>query len=172
MTTDTERLSAPRRGLRWLWSAGLAVPIILGAALVVIVAITFVSPRYITPREVRAGSVTEYTVGQPRYFEEQRFWLVQLPDGEFVALYDRDPITGCALPWGIGFEHMGRTGWFRDACSGAIYDLTGACFGGPCEIGLNRLNVRIEDGEIIVNPRNGPHGQLRSENGIPVNPPQ
>jgi hypothetical protein len=89
-----------------------------------------------------------------------------------VALYDRDPATGCALPWGGGYEFMGRSGWFRDACSGSIYDLTGACFGGPCSVGLNRLNVEIVEGELIVDPRDGPHGAFKSENGEPVNPPQ
>ncbi len=96
----------------------------------------------------------------------------RLPDGEFVALYDRDPASGCGLPYGFGFEHLGVTGWFRDACSGSTYDLTGACFGGPCQVGLNRLNVFMVDGEIIVDPADGPHGAFRSDNGDPVNPPQ
>jgi len=97
---------------------------------------------------------------------------VKLPDGEFVALYDRDPITGCSLPWGVGYEHMDRAGWFRDACSGAIYDLRGDCFSERCGIGLNRLNVRLENGELIVDPRDGPRGELANLNAEPVNPPQ
>lgn len=172
MATDTGRFSTFGRGWRWLNRFGLLVPLAIGAFLVALVTITALSPRFHSPTEVNAGSPEEYDVAQPRYFEEQRFWLVLLPDGEFVALYDRDPATGCSLPWGSGFEHMGVKGWFRDACSGSIYDLTGACFGGPCNVGLNRLNVSVVDEEIIVDPRDGPRGHFKTENVDPVNPPQ
>ena len=172
MTTDTEHISPFGRGWRWLNRVGVLGPLAIGAALIALVAITVASPRYRAPTEVNAGSPDGYAVAQPRYFEEQRFWLVHLPDGEFVALYDRDPATGCALPFGVGFEHMGVTGWFRDACSGSIYDLSGACFGGPCIVGLNRLNISMVDGEIIVDPADGPRGAFKSDNGDPVNPPQ
>ena len=172
MTTDTEHISPFGRGWRWLNRLGLLVPLVIGAVLVALVAITIASPRFRSPTVVNAGSPDDYAVAEPSYFEEQRFWLVHLPDGEFVALYDRDPATGCALPYGFGFEHMGVTGWFRDSCSGSIYDLSGACFGGPCNVGLNRLNVTMVDGEIIVDPRDGPHGAFKSDNGDPVNPPQ
>ena len=172
MTTDTEHISPFGRGWRWLNRFGLLVPLAIGAVLIALVVITVASPRYNAPTEVNAGSPDGYAVAQPRYFEEQRFWLVHLPDGEFVALYDRDPATGCALPFGVGFEHMGVTGWFRDACSGSIYDLSGACFGGPCNVGLNRLSISTVDGEIIVDPADGPRGAFRVDNGDPVNPPQ
>ncbi len=172
MTTDTERISPLGRGWRWLNRFGLLVPLAIGAALVALVAITIVSPRFQSPTAVNAGSPDDYAVLEPSYFEEQRFWLVRLPDGEFVALYDRDPASGCGLPYGFGFEYLGVTGWFRDSCSGSTYDLTGACFGGPCQVGLNRLNVTMVDGEIIVDPADGPHGAFRSDNGDPINPPQ
>ena len=172
MTTDTKRISPLGRGWRWLNRFGLLAPLLIGGALVVLVVITIVSPRFFSPTEINVGSPDDYGIAEPSYFKEQRFWLVKLPDGEFVALYDRDPATGCGLPFGFGFEHMGVTGWFRDACSGSIYDLTGACFGGPCNVGLNRLDVSMVDGEIIVDPRDGPHGAFKSDNGDPVNPPQ
>jgi nitrite reductase/ring-hydroxylating ferredoxin subunit len=172
MTAQTQRFSPFGRGWRFLNRFGLLVPLIIGAFLAVLVTITAVSPRYHTPNTVNAGNPADYAIAEPHYFEEQRFWLVKLPDGEFVALYNRDPVTGCALPWGIKYEHMGLTGWFRDACSSSVYDLTGACFGGACEVGLNRLNVNLIDGELIVDPRDGPHGTIRADNGDPVNPPQ
>ncbi len=68
---------------------------------------------------------------------------------------------------------MGKKGWFRDACSGSTYDLTGACFDGPCDYGLNTLDLRIDDNQhVIVDLRQGHHGILRTDNGDPVNPPQ
>ena len=109
-------------------------------------------------------------MNEPKFFEEENFWLVRLEGDEMIALYDRDPYSGCNLTWGAGHEHMGRTGWIVDPCAGNVYDVTGACFGGPCEVGLNRLEVRMENGEIIVDPNEGGHGPLRSENGDPVNP--
>ena len=179
MTADSNRISTFGRGWRWLNRFGLLVPLIIGAVLAVMVLITIVSPRYHSPTEVNAGPPDQYAVGEPEIFDEQRFWLVHLPAGqaglpsdESVALYDRDPATGCALTWGESFELLGRSGWFRDACSGSTYDLTGGCFDGPCNVGLNRMNVEIIDGELIIDPRDGPHGAFRSDNGDPVNPPQ
>ena len=179
MATETNQLSHFGRSFRWLNRFGLLIPLVIGLFLVALVSITLVSPRYHSPQVVNAGAPAEYAVGEPHFFEDQRFWLVRLPageadgpDGEFVALYDRDPATGCTLPFGVGLEHMGVTGWFRDACSGSIYDLPGACFGGPCYVGLNRLNVSIVAGEIMIDPRDGPGGQLAINNGEPVNPPQ
>jgi nitrite reductase/ring-hydroxylating ferredoxin subunit len=106
------------------------------------------------------------------FFEEERFWVLKQPSGEIIALYDRDPLTGCTVPWDPNRELLGKTGWFHDACSQSVYDLTGACFSGPCEIGLNRLNVREVDGAVIVDMSDGGRGALRSENGEPLNPPR
>jgi nitrite reductase/ring-hydroxylating ferredoxin subunit len=151
---------------------GLAIPLTVGAALIGIVLITLASDMYKAPSDVDAGSIEDYTIGTPEQFPDEEFWLVRLGENEFVALYDRDPVTGCALVWGPEHTTLGRTGWFRDSCSGAAYDLTGACFDGPCDIGLNRYELTIENGLISVNPREGSRGLLRSENGEPVNPPR
>ncbi|MEX1195687.1 MAG: hypothetical protein WD904_09000 [Dehalococcoidia bacterium] len=172
MATDSTRFSTFGRGWRWLNRAGIAVPLAIGLVLVAMVAITAISPRYHSPTEVNAGSPDDYAVGEPRFFEEERFWLVNLPSGEFIALYDRDPITGCTVPWDKNYELMGRTGWFHDACSESTYDLTGACFKGPCVVGLNRLDIETRDGELIVDPNHGPGGVFRRDNVDPVNPRQ
>jgi nitrite reductase/ring-hydroxylating ferredoxin subunit len=172
MTSDTQRITPLARGWRWLWSMGLAIPLIVGAALVMLVLITLSSNMYKAPKVLSAGHVSDYGVGEPTAFKDDDFWLVRLRGEEFVALYDRDPISGCSLVWGTDYELMGQQGWFRDSCTGSTYDLTGACFGGPCEIGLNKYDLRIESGGIVVDPRSGSRGTLRSENGDPVNPPQ
>lgn len=161
-----------RQGWDWLWSMGLAIPLVVGAALVLLVLITVVSPHYQAPQVTDGGSVEDYEIGDPRYFEEEKFWLVRLNETEFVALYERDPRSGCTIGWGHGYEFMGVEGWFRDACTGNTYDLAGACFQGTCDYGLNRLDLKIENGEITIDPRTGNHGPLRSENEDPINPPQ
>jgi hypothetical protein len=151
---------------------GLAIPLTVGAALVGLVLITLASDMYEAPDVLEAGRSGDYEAGVPVQFADDEFWLVKLEASDAVALYDRDPISGCALVWGAEYEFMGRSGWFRDACTGSTYDLTGACFAGPCEIGLNRYDLSIEGETIMVDPRNGGRGQLRIENGDPVNPPQ
>jgi hypothetical protein len=171
MTTESRPLNPFARGWQILSGLGLAIPLSVGAALVVLVLITLASNMYDAPEDVNAGSPDDFAVLEPHQFADEEFWLVNLGNGEFVALYDRDPVSGCALVWGPSYKFMGATGWFRDSCTGSTYDLTGGCFDGPCEIGLNRMGVTTQNGEIIVDPQGGTRGILRTENGDPVNPP-
>lgn len=172
MATDTQQLSPLTRGWRWLWKMGLAIPIIAGIVLALLAVMTLVSPRYKAPREVNVGATADYAYGEPLFFEDERFWVSKLPSGEIIALYDRDPITGCTVPWDPNRVALGLTGWFHDACSSSIYDLSGACFVGSCEIGLNRLDAREENGEVIVDMRSGTAGALRDDDATPLVPPQ
>jgi hypothetical protein len=172
MTTETQQLNPFSRGWRWLWKMGIAFPLIAGVVLAGLAVMTLVSPGYEAPHEVKVGAPADYTYGEPVFFEEERFWISRLPSGELIALYDRDPITGCTVPWDKNHEALGLTGWFHDACSTSVYDLSGACFSGPCEIGLNRLDLREENGEITVDMRNGDAGALRDDEAIPLAPPQ
>jgi hypothetical protein len=160
------------RGWRWLLGAGLAVPLVIGLALIAIVLITLVSPRYEARRTVDVGPASDYAVGAPVYHEDDRFWVVKLPSGEVLALYDRDPVTGCTVPWDPNYAFLGVTGWFRDACSRSVYDMQGACFEGPCVIGLNRLAIAEDtDGDLIVNMENGGAGPIRTPGATPLAPP-
>ena len=77
--------------------------------------------------------------GLPQVKGRESERVVKLAEGEIIALYDRDPITGCTLEWKPSLVVLGTKGWFRDACSDSTYDLSGSCFFGPCQIGLNRL---------------------------------
>lgn len=173
MTTETGRLS-PMQGVRWLWKMGLLIPLTVGAALLLLVAITLASPLYDAPDVKNAGAASDYTFGEPKQFKDEDFWLSKQADGSFLALYELDPATGCTIGFDTAHELLGRRAWFRDACSGSAYDLTGSCFDGPCDIGLNRYKVTIENGDVIVDPRpdSGTHGVIRTQNGDPVNPPQ
>ena len=172
MNEGTAGRSVAVRGIRWVWAMGLGVPILLGLVLVGLALMAvYTDPGYRAPKEINAGSLAAFPASAPKFYEDQRFWLVKLPSGEAIALYDRDPISGCTVPWNPNLEFMGRKGWFHDACSPSLYDLQGACFDGPCEIGLNRLRTEIVDGEIVVYLREaGDHGPLRSDNGEPLTP--
>lgn len=173
MAVETPRATNPaRQAFGWLSRMGLAAPLIAGAVLVALVLMTLASPLYEAPSEVNAGSVENYVIGDPEIFKEEDIWLVRISQTEFVAIYDKDPVSGCALVWAPSFEHMGRTGWFRDVCTGSVYDLTGACFSDRCGIGLNTYDLKIENGEVVIDARRGTRGALAEENAEPVNPPQ
>ncbi|HVP05959.1 MAG TPA: hypothetical protein VMT90_09815 [Dehalococcoidia bacterium] len=172
MATDTGRINPALRGWRWLLSVGLGVPLIAGAALVLLVIITWVSPRYEATRSVNIGPASTYAVGQPVYHESDRFWVVKVPSGEVLALYDRDPITGCTVPWDPNYVFLGVKGWFRDACSRSVYDMQGACFDGPCVIGLNRLAINEDtNGELVVDMNSGGAGPIRTPGATPLTLP-
>jgi hypothetical protein len=172
MATDSGRINPALRSWRWLLAMGLGVPLIAGVALVLLVILTWVSPRYEATRTVNIGPAAQYNVGSPVYHEDDRFWVAKLPSGDVIALYDRDPITGCTVPWDEKYSFLGVTGWFRDACSRSVYDLQGACFAGPCVIGLNRLAVtEDESGDLIVDMDNGTSGPIRTAAATPLSPP-
>jgi Rieske Fe-S protein len=153
---------------------GIGVPLIAGVALILLALITYVSPQYHASRQTDVGKSSDYAIGAPKYYETERFWVVKLAEGQIIALYDRDPISGCTVPWSPDLTVLGKTGWFRDACSDSTYDLSGACFYGPCLIGLNRIAVSTAaNGDIIVDmSKDGGRGALRDDAAEPVTPPQ
>lgn len=155
-------------------SMGIAVPLIGGASIVLFAVITFVSPNYHASRSKDIGAQTDFTIGAPKFFEDERFWVVKLAEDDVIALYDRDPITGCHYEWKASYEVLGLRGWFRDSCSDSVYDLSGNCFYGPCLIGLNRLPVTTDpkSGDLIVNMVDGGRGAFRDDAAKPVSPPQ
>jgi len=175
MATDTSKMNPALRGWRWLMAMGIGVPLIAGLALVALVVITWVSPRYEATRTANIGPASKYAIGKPIYDETDpngRFWIVKLPDSQVVALYDLDPTTGCTVPWDENYVFMGIKGWFRDACSRSVYDMQGACFDGPCVIGMNRLAVNEDaNGTLVVDMDNGGAGPVRTPGATPLVPP-
>ncbi len=160
------------RGWRWLLNMGLAVPLIGGVVVALLAFITLISPRFVATQTVDVGPASDYEVGSPIYFEDDRFWVVKLASGEMLALYDRDPLTGCTVPWDPDYTFLGVTGWFRDACSRSVYDLQGACFESSCVIGLNRLEIQQDtDGDYVVNKNAGGAGPVRTAGAVPLAPP-
>lgn len=97
-----------------------------------------------------AGAVDDFQINQPVSFPEPGFFLVRRGEREFLALYEQDPESGCAVPWRPEFEFRGWKGWFRDPCHGGTYDLAGRCFAGPCPRGLDRYPTLIRDGRVLV----------------------
>jgi nitrite reductase/ring-hydroxylating ferredoxin subunit len=157
--------------LRWLWRMGLAVPLIIGAALVAFVLITLASPRYHAPDMITVGSYLRYEAGAPVYSEEHDFWFVRLPEDRVVALHAVDPTSGCSIMWRPGHEHMGRSGWFVDPCRASVYDLQGNCFSGPCERGLDRRPVTLQVTEVVISVTEVERGRPPNPAADPITPP-
>jgi hypothetical protein len=152
---------------------GIGVPLIAGVALILLAAITWISPHYHASQSTDVGQPSNLAIDAPQFYSDQGFWVVKLAEGSVIALYNRDPVSGCNLEWRSDFVALGQRGWFHDACSESVYDLSGACFSGPCQIGLNRLAVSTgANGDIIVNQANGGRGALRDDAAKPVIPPQ
>jgi Rieske Fe-S protein len=105
------------------------------------------------PRWVNAGKADDFELRQPVRNVEHRFWLIKLDEGNFLALLTRDPHLGCAVPWRPDFVFDGKKGWFRNPCHGQTYDLTGRCFFGPCERGMDRFQVSLVNGNVLVDTR-------------------
>lgn len=159
-----------RPGMRWLWAVGLLIPLMMGVFLLALVAMSFTKDAYVPPQLVTAGTVEEYERGAPIYFEAERVWVVRTPDDIMLALYDVDPASNCSVPWRPGLEHLGRTGWFHDACRGSLYDLEGRCFGGSCTTGLSRFEVVLNGATVVVNLTDLRAGPVRDDERDPVRP--
>ncbi len=141
--------ASAHRGWRRLALAVLLLGAICAMAAVIIALLTSGgSQEQATGTLFDAGPAAEFEVNQPVHFPD--FWLVRRGEAEFLALYKRDPESGCTVPWRPQFEYRGWKGWFRDPCHGATYDLAGRCFTGPCPRGLDRFPVTVRDGHVFV----------------------
>lgn len=141
------------------------------ALIAVAVAITWPTGSNVEqPSWVGLTRVDDLNVNEPVRFIEQRLYLVKLDSGEILALSQRSTYRGCTVPWRPEFKFMGRTGWFRDPCHGATFDLTGVCYEGPCPRGLDRYEVRVEGGKVEVNLDRLTLGPPLSARDEPVNP--
>ena len=154
--TPSRRFKLSRRRIAWLLVLGT-----LAAALTLAVIFAWPGGEEGPHASILVANADDFAPGSVTTFEEQEFHLVRLPDGEFLALSMLDPHgkllveeglaeSPCLVPWRPEFEFMGETGWFRNPCHGETYDLTGACFSGPCPRGLDRFPVTVKDGEIEV----------------------
>lgn len=72
--------------------------------------------------------------------------------GGLVALYQKCPHLGCAVPWRPEFEFGGTNGWFRCPCHGSTYTKGGLRVFGPAPRSLDTFAItRNGDGSVTVN---------------------
>jgi hypothetical protein len=156
---------------------------ILGASLGLVAALMGQGPRCagVGPYEVLSerikqgaaekvdipGKLVQVSGTGPRFDEEapctmQEIALANSGRGGMVALYLRDPLSGCTLyltESGDEIPGLGPDARFYDPCHGASFTLEGACSEtrtGPCDKGLYRFAVEFSDGGYAVNLRQPP----------------
>ena len=111
------------------------------------------------------GTVTSFAPGAS-YDGSPGFHIVRLDDGELLALLDRERYYGsCAVLYDPDLVLYDRTGWFRNPCDHATYDMAGRPFWGPTWRGLGRLAVEVRDGGVFVDPRAITRGAQRPPEG-------
>lgn len=99
---------------------------------------------------ISAGKVSDYKVGDIKYFVEGKFYLTRLEDG-FIALYQKCPHLGCVVPWKSDYDYLGKTGWFRCPCHGSTYEKTGQIVFGPAPRPMDYMKITIKGDAISVN---------------------
>ena len=111
-----------------------------------------------------AGAIDALPPGSVNYFEQEHIFLTHLPNGEFVALYDRSSrqqeLSGdCRVRYedtaGIGTlaPIAGTTGALVEDCNSgrAVWRVDGKFSFGNSYGDLDRLNVRTDaNGQVIV----------------------
>jgi len=145
----------------------------MGVALIALVLMSLTRDPYRPPQLVTAGTVHQYQPGRPRLFENEKIWIVRLPEsGRILALYGADPLSHCLATWDPTYQFRGARGWFRDTCRGSTYDLQGNCFEGPCTAGLSRFEVTLQQADVIVNLTALSPGAPRDDAADPILAPQ
>jgi len=65
-------------------------------------------------------------------------------DDEIVALWSRCPHLGCRVPW------CESSGEFECPCHGTTFNRLGEHRDGPAPRGMDRFDIVIEDGQIVI----------------------
>lgn len=97
---------------------------------------------------ISAGKVSDYKVGDVKYFVDGKFYLVRHQEG-FLALYQKCPHLGCVVPWKSDYEYQGSKGWFVCPCHGSTYKTTGQIVYGPAPRPMDYMKVQIK-GDVIT----------------------
>jgi hypothetical protein len=105
---------------------------------------------------VAAGGIADLNPDSPAH-NDHGFFIVLLSSGDVVALLDQDPrgyfgpnSQDCQIEWRPDFRFDGKTGWFRDNCTGSTFAVNGFRVFGPSPRSMDRYSVAIRDGEIRV----------------------
>ena len=105
-----------------------------------------------------AGSALELIVNEPqerRFLQtvkhgwqeekvERTVWLVRKTDGSMIAFSPNCLHLGCGYRW---FPSEQR---FKCPCHASVFDINGKVMSGPSPRSLDTLNVKVENGKVLV----------------------
>jgi len=136
---DTSR----RRFIGAIWGAGLL-------ALVGQFGTTLFS--YLKPRLTPGGFGDKVTVGKPQEFKkgtvsyvlDGHCYISRLPDGGFLALWQRCTHLGCTVPWRKD-QHQ-----FNCPCHSSLFNPQGEVIGGPAPRPLDLFPIELVAGQLVV----------------------
>lgn len=142
--TTSEKKITRRDALKTAWAAlGGLVSFELGG-----LALAYMQPRLAEGEfgaEIDAGGVDDFPPGSVTHVSNGRFYVSRLPDGGFLALYQRCTHLGCSVPWDQVEER------FVCPCHSSQFTPDGAVLNPPAPRPLDLFPVRIADGRVLVN---------------------
>ncbi len=92
---------------------------------------------------ITLGSPADFQPGTATYFNEGRLWLANA-GGHFFALSQKCPHLGCRVPF------CKTSGRFECPCHGSVYDIAGEYVQGPAPRGMDRFQLRLDNGMLVV----------------------
>ncbi|MCK9494544.1 MAG: Rieske 2Fe-2S domain-containing protein [Dehalococcoidia bacterium] len=119
---------------------------------------------FLYPRNVRGfggpvpvGFAADYVAGAaPVLMREAQAWLVNLDPSEdrlggagggagLLALWQKCPHLGCAVPWNPTFSYEGDGGgWFRCPCHRSTYTKAGVRVYGPAPRSMDTMLIEVD----------------------------
>lgn len=118
---------------------------LLGLLLVIIVGVggslygAFLADPDIRVRQLDAGPVERFAIGEVVAYPDDNVYLVGLEDGRIRAVDGIVKASGCVVEWlptearTASGNPQGMPGGYRDPCSGAVWHTSGNAFSGTSE---------------------------------------
>lgn len=95
-------------------------------------------------RVIDVGNASDFQEDTATYFSEGRFYLANA-QSHYFALSQKCPHLGCRVPF------CKSSGRFECPCHGSVFDLGGERISGPTPRGMDRFDLAVAKGKLIVN---------------------
>lgn len=106
---------------------------------------------------IDAGPVSDFVEeGSVRYFLNGRFYVTN-HEGGLRALYQKCPHLGCRVPFCSTSQE------FECPCHGSVYNVIGEYVAGPAPRGMDRFEISIHGGRVLVDTGTLVDGPPRGE---------